>query len=299
MDLRNLTTFIQVAELGSFTRAAEKLGYSQPTVSLQIKQLEQEIGVQLFERIGHTVYLTDAGQDALAYAQNICQLSQEMVSGSYRHQKPAGNIRLAMADSLCIPLIIKGFSEFRQTYPKVTLHVVTAGTGDLLNLMDHNEVDMVFTLDNHVYNSAYEIASEKKVGVHFVASTNNPLAALENVTISDLISYPFLLTERGMSYRRLLDEHLARNSLEIHPVLEIGRTDLICRLVEDDMGISFLPDYVTDSSVEAKQIVRLPFFEFEVELWMQLLYRRDKWMSLPMQAAIRHFSNIMTLHSES
>ena len=74
MDFRNLITFIQVAELGSFTRAAEKLGYSQPTVSLQIKQLEKEIGVQLFERIGHTVSLTDAGRSALAYAQHICRL---------------------------------------------------------------------------------------------------------------------------------------------------------------------------------------------------------------------------------
>ena len=65
MDLRNLNTFIQTAELSSFTRAAEKLGYSQPTISFQIKQLEQELGVQLFERIGHTVSLTQKGREIL------------------------------------------------------------------------------------------------------------------------------------------------------------------------------------------------------------------------------------------
>jgi DNA-binding transcriptional LysR family regulator len=82
MDIRALNIFMEVAELGSFTKAGEKLGYSQPTISFQIKQLEKEIGVSLFDRIGHTISLTDAGRDALGYAQNICHLSQEMILGS-------------------------------------------------------------------------------------------------------------------------------------------------------------------------------------------------------------------------
>ena len=69
MDLQSLNIFVQVAELNSFTKAAEVLGYSQPTVSFQIKQLEKELGVQLFDRIGHTISLTDAGRAALGYAQ--------------------------------------------------------------------------------------------------------------------------------------------------------------------------------------------------------------------------------------
>ena len=78
MDLRGLQIFIEVAEQRSFTRAGELLGYSQPTVSFQIRQLEQEMGVPLFDRIGHTVSLTEAGAEALLYAQQICNLSQEM-----------------------------------------------------------------------------------------------------------------------------------------------------------------------------------------------------------------------------
>lgn len=294
MDFRNLSTFIQVAELGSFTRAAEKLGYSQPTVSLQIKQLEQEFGVQLFERIGHTVTLTDAGHGALAYAQQIWQLSQEMLAGSYSHQEPSGTIRLAMADSLCIPLVVEGFSRFRSLYPNLSLQIVTAGTGDLLRFIDRNEADLVCTLDTHVYNSAYVIACEKRVDVHFIASSIHPLAKQQTIAIPELIGQPFLLTERGMSYRRLMDESLARNSLEIRPVLEIGRTDMICELVAQDMGISFLPDFVTEDAVQSGSIVRLPVDDLKAEVWIQLLYRRDKWMSLPMQAAIRHLSKIIS-----
>ena len=113
MDLRSLNIFIEVAELGSFTRAGEKLGYSQPTISFQIKQLEKEMGVPLFDRIGHTVSLTDAGRDALSYAQEICHMSQEMVLGSAGRREASGVLRLGMADSLCAPLIAGDFGRFR------------------------------------------------------------------------------------------------------------------------------------------------------------------------------------------
>jgi len=292
MDLRNLRVFIEVAELNSFTRAGEKLGYSQPTVSFQIKQLEQELGVPLFDRIGHTVSLTDAGHRVLAYAQDICRLSQEMAQGANRQPEISGMVRLGMADSLCSPLIENGFAAFRAAYPGVALRIFTAGTGELFRLLDHNEVDMVCTLDNHIYNSDYVIASEEKVDVHFVAAAKHPLANHKHIHIQELLSCPFLLTEKGMSYRRLLDERLARDSMEIHPVLETGLADLICRLVEENMGISFLPDYVTEAAVQAGRVVRLPVDDFKVELWKQLLYRRDKWLSPQMQAMIGHLSGI-------
>lgn len=292
MDLRSLNAFIQVAELNSFTKAGEKLGYSQPTVSFQIKQLENELNIQLFERIGHTINLTHAGREILSYAQQICRMSQEMMQGATKEYEPKGVIHLAMADSLCTPMIIKEFSNFRKMYPKVSLNVKTAGTSDLFRLLDHNEVDIVCTLDNHIYSTSYIISNEEKIDVHFVCSTNNPLSKLSTVTIQDLLPQPFLLTEKGMSYRRLLDENLARNFIEIQPVLEIGNADLICKLVEDNMGISFLPDYVTKESVASGKIVRLSVKDFDVELWKQLLYHKDKWISLQMQAVLNYLSNI-------
>ena len=219
-----------VAELGSFTRAAENLGYSQPTISFQIKQLEQELGVQLFERIGHTVSLTDDGRDALDYAQRICRMTQEMTTAPYRRDLPEGVIRLAMADSLCAPLVEGGFADFRRRYPKVSLQVITAGTDEMFRLLDHNEADLVCTLDSHIYDANYVIANEEKIGVHFIASADHPLAG-RTLEISDIIAQPFILTEKGMSYKRLLEEKLASMSLEIHPVLQIGNADMICRLV--------------------------------------------------------------------
>ena len=292
MDLRALNIFIEVAELKSFTRAGEKLGYSQPTVSFQIKQLEKELGVPLFDRIGHTVNLTDAGRDALAYAQRICQLSQEMALGSDERREPTGVIRLGMADSLCTHLINREFVCFREAYPNVALHITTGGTGELFRLLDHNEVDMICTMDIQVFDTNYVIADEERVGVHVVASSENPLAGMDTVHIRDILNYPFMLTEKGMSYRRLLDEGLARQSLEIQPVLEMGGADLICKLVEQNIGLSLLPDYVTETAVREGKVVRLNVPDVQVEVWKQLVYRRDKWVSLPMKAMIRHLANI-------
>ena len=292
MDLRSLTIFIQVAELNSFTRAGEKLGYSQPTVSFQIKQLEQELGVQLFERFGHNVTLTDDGRSALAYAQQICRLSQEMARDAGRETPGQGVVRLAMADSLCTPLVLQGFAALRTAHPGVSLKVMTGDTDALFRLLDHNEADAVCTLDSHIYNTAYVIAAEERMGVHFVCHPAHPLAGQRRVKLADLLPHPFLLTERGMSYRRLLDEELSRRSQEIHPVLEMGSTGLLCRLAEQGAGVSFLPDYVTRPAVAEGRLVRLETEDFQVDVWKQILYHRDKWISRPMQAVLEQLGKI-------
>ncbi len=292
MDLRCLATFIQIAELGNFTRAADKLGYSQPTVSFQIKQLEQELGVKLFDRVGHTVSLTDDGRAALSYAQNICRMAQEMTLGASKNFEPAGTIRLAMADSLCAPLVLKKFAEFRKFYPQISIKITTAGTTDLFRLLDHNEVDIVCTLDAHIYNTTYVIRHEEKLGVHFICSPKHTLAQKKSLSVDELLTEPFLLTEKGMSYRHLLDSKLAKDSKEIHPIFECGRADLVCKLAEENAGIAFLPDYVTEEAVKNGTLIRLPVENFEIELWKQLLYHRDKWVSPQMKVVMDYLAQI-------
>ena len=293
MDLRNLTTFIQVAESGSFTKAAEKLGYAQPTISFQIKQLENELGAPLFERIGHNIMLTDRGHQVLRYAQTICRMTDEMINGSDNEENAVGTIRIAMADSLCTPLIEKGFALFREKHPGVSLKVSTAGTDVLYQLIDRNEADVVCTLDTHIFDTSYVIASEEKIGAHFVCSTENPLSKMATVTLNELCAFPFLLTEKGMSYRRLMDERLAEEKIEVSPILEISSADIISSLIEQNAGVSFLPDYVTENAVKGGKIVRLAVENFDINLWKQLLYHRDKWLSLPLKAVIDHLSGIL------
>lgn len=288
MDIKNLVTFIHVAELNSFTKAAKKLGYSQSTVSFQIRQLETELNSQLFERINHTIALTENGREVLKYAHQVSKLTQELEESMRDEKDVKGYVRLATAVSLCDSLLGERFPDFRKQYPGITLKIIAAGTEEMFRLLNHNEADAILTLDNHIYDAEYVIAREEKRRVRFVAAADSPLCGKERITVQELVHEPFILTEKGMSYRRMMDEKLAEMSLEIRPVLEIGSTSLICSLVEQGAGISFLPDYVTDREVEAGRIAYLSVEDFEIEIWKQLLYHRDKWVSPQMESVIQY-----------
>ena len=114
MELRNLVTFIHVAELGSFTRAAEQLGYSQSTVSFQIKQLEDELGCLLFERINHTITLTERGRDLVSYAHKIRSLTDELKENLAGEEELSGHIHIVTPDSVCEEMINSHYIDFHK-----------------------------------------------------------------------------------------------------------------------------------------------------------------------------------------
>ena len=205
-----------------------------------------------------------------------------------RKDEISGNIRLAMADSLCDAFFNEDFKEFRRRYPGIVLKIMTGGTEEMFRLMNQNEADAILTLDSHVYDMRYVIAREEEVGIHFVAGKDCPLIKKRMVSIEEIIRYPLVLTEKGMSYRRLMDEKLAEKSLEVRPVLELGSTRLISSLVEQNVGISFLPDYVTETKRNEGKLFCVNVKDFEIKLWKQLLYRRDKWVSLPLEAVLAY-----------
>ena len=285
MDMKNINTFIYTAELGSFTKAAELLGYSQSTVSFQIRQLEEELGTVLFERINRTVTLTDRGKEILRYAHRMKQLAGEMQEMVQPKQEVRGHLRIAMSDSLCEEIAEKLFVLLQRKYPEVTMKIVIAGTDEMFRLLNQNQVDFVYTLDRHIYHSDYVIVTESREAVHFVTGYQNRLSRKKQILLEDLICQPFILTEKEMSYRKLLSEYLASRSLEIQPVFEVGNTELICRMLEKNTSVvSLLPDYVTEKAVREKRLVRLDVKDFQLEIWKQLLYHRDKWISPQMQA---------------
>ena len=285
MDMKNINTFIYTAELGSFTKAAELLGYSQSTVSFQIRQLEEELGTVLFERINRTVTLTDRGKEILRYAHRMKQLAGEMQEMVQPKQEVRGHLRIAMSDSLCEEIAEKLFVLLQRKYPEVTMKIVIAGTDEMFRLLNQNQVDFVYTLDRHIYHSDYEIVTESQEAVHFVTGYQNSLNGKKQILLQELICQPFILTEKEMSYRRMLSEYLASCSLEIQPVFEVGNTELICRMLEKNASaISLLPDYVTEKAVQEKRLVRLDVKDFQLDIWKQLLYHRDKWISPQMQA---------------
>ncbi len=288
MELRNLITFIHVAELGSFTKAAQQLDYSQSTVSFQIKQLEDELGCLLFERINHTVSLTEKGHELVSYAHKIRLLTDEFKENLTGDQACHGHIHIVTPDSVCEDMILTNYIDFHKKYPLITLKFTTADTAEMVDMLDHNEVDVIITLDSHLYNRDYVIAKEQLLGTHFIASASSPLAKRKKIPLEEILKEPFLLTEYGQGYRRILDRELAKHSLAIYPVLEVGRTDIIISTVAQSNMISFLPDFITENMVNEGKLVYLDVDGIHIDIWKQLIYHKNKWMSKSLKSFIEY-----------
>lgn len=295
MELRNLITFTHVAELGSFTKAAELLDYSQSTVSFQIKQLEEELGCLLFERINHTITLTERGHELLSYAHQVRVLTDEFKESLTTDEELTGHIHIVTPDSVCDDIINRHYTDFHNRYPNISIKFTTADTLVMFDMLDHNEADIIITLDNHSYHKDYIIAKEEQLSMHFVTNSNSEFATTKGLSIKDIVNEPFILTEYGQGYRRVFDKELAKKSLEITPVLEIGRTDVITSTLTKSNMISYLPDFVTKPFIESGELCYLDICDMDIEIWKQLIYHKNKWLSKTLRIFIdyikkNHFS---------
>ena len=281
-----MITFIHVAELGSFTKAAEQLGYSQSTISFQIKQLEDELDCLLFERINHTITLTERGHELVSYAHQIRALTDEFKENLTKEQDCDGHIHIVTPDSVCEDMIYSHYIDFHKMYPSISIKFTTADTSVMFDMLDHNEADAIITLDSHSYRKDYIIAKEEPLSMHFVTSSKSKFSNQKGLMMKDIASEPFILTEYGQGYRRVFDKELAKKSLDITPVLEIGRTDIITKILSHGDMISYLPDFVTKSLIESGELCYLDVVDMNIEIWKQLIYHKNKWISKSLKAFI-------------
>ena len=292
MEIRNLISFVHVAELNSFTKAAEALGYSQSTISFQIKQLETELDCLLFERINHTITLTQRGEELLEYAQNISRLTEEFKQNTAPDKTIKGSVHVVSPDSICEEMLMSSYSKFNRLYPQINLRFTAADTLDMFEMLDKNEADIMLTLDNHIHRNDYVIAKEKHIDMHFVTNAKSPMLKHGELSIFNIVNEPFLLTEHGMGYRRVLDKELAKKSIEISPILEVGRTDIITSLLENGEGISYLPDFVTKEKVKDGKLAYLNITDIQTDIWEQLIYHKNKWVSNCLKAFIEFVTEV-------
>ena len=286
MEIRNLLSFIQVAELNSFTKAAAALGYSQSTVSFQIKQLEDELGCMLFERVNHTITLTERGMELLDFAHRISRMTDELSQSMSEDKVVSAHIHILVPDSVCEDMMLTNYMTFHREHPGISLKFTSLDTLEMFSKLDHNEADLMLTLDRHIYKRDYIIAKEEPVSMHFVTGAGSPYDLSRPVTLAELVTFPFLLTEKNAGYRRPLDAALEERSLEIVPILEMDRTDIITEMLAEGAGVSFLPDFVTERGVEEGRLVYINVPEIKLDIWKQLIYHKNKWLSRPLTSLI-------------
>lgn len=288
MEFREITTFLQVAQHQSFSKAARQLGYSQAAVTIQIKQLENELGVHLFDRIGKQISLTHQGQVFYQYAisiqKDLAQARQAVSDSSELN----GKLCLGTIESICASIFPELLSEYHRLYPEVTISIVTDSPDVLLERMNENAIDIVYLLDRRIYDNRWHKTLEIPEENIFVASPGHELAQADReLELDEVLQFPFLLTEKDASYRHMLEQYLAASDRSIRPFLEIGSTEFIIHMLLKNTGISFLPEFTIRREVEQKRLTALKVRGFQMQTWRQIFYHKDKWVTREMQEFLR------------
>lgn len=291
MEIRNLITFIRIAEVRNFSKTAEQLGYSQSAVTMQIKQLEAELQVQLFERIGKKAKLTQAGQRLLPYALDILSAAGKAESIAREPEQISGKLRIGTCESYVISVLPPVFMEMGERCPGVEISTHTAPVPDLIDMLRQNDIDILYFLDEKLYFPEWIKVMEQPENIYFVSSSSSPLARMKKIPISRLVEEPLYLTEKGISYRYAMEQTLAAAGYELHPRLEVGNTDVITRFLLKNKGISFLPEYVVKDDVAEGRLAILDTECPRIVMWSQLAYHRNKYVTPQMKLFLEFMQN--------
>ena len=277
---------MHIAELHSFSRTARQLGYSQSAVSSQIAQLEAELGAPLFDRVGKTVRLTDAGQTFLGYARTLLATAQQAQAALQPARQISGSLRIALADSVCSTFLPGLLKRYHALCPQVELVLCTATADGMLQMLGTNQIDLAYTLDQPLLQPNLVLAADVPEPVCFIAPSAHPLAGQEVVTLEELPRQEFLLTERGMSYRDALISALPPAALPSTLIWSWAALRCCARWWSRAW---VFPSCRSTSCVRrwpAGRLARLNVPDCTVEMHRQLFYHRDKWLTPQMKAFI-------------
>ena len=212
-----------------------------------------------------------------------------------------GTLRVGTVDSLCSNRMPYVLQEFRKHCPLVELVICTGTNEALYDMVQKNEVDLIYFLDRRQYRDEWIKVMEKEEKSYFVAAAGHPLTKMGDVTLTEILTQPLLLTEKGMSYRRSLEAAVALEGLELHPVLEMENTDILVKLVCNNAGVAYFPAFITEKQVQEGDLAVIPC-QIEVEsVWSQLVYHKDKLLTPQMKTfmdILQGMDFCLTLHGD-
>lgn len=294
MDIRQLVTFRMLARTLSFTRTATALNYVQSTVTAQIQALEAEMDVQLFDRLGKRVALTDAGQRLLDYAERILALAEEARQAVARHDEPAGTLTISAPESLCIYRLPAILSQFRAAYPQVRLLFRPISFADMRRHVSENQLDMAFVLDEPLRSTELAVEPLIEEPVLLIAPPDHPLAVRSSVLAAHLEGEAVVLTEAGCTYRTLFERALSAAGVYPTDLLEFSSVEAIKQCVMAGMGIGVLPAFVVSRELEQGRVVALNWDSGAAKIVTQMVWHRDKWLSPALCAFLQLAREMLT-----
>jgi len=278
MDLDQLHTFLEIVRLKSFSKAAQTCYRTQPAISAQVRQLEQELNTQLFERFGSRISLTTAGRIFCQYAEQILNLRRQAQDAiNELERSPRGELVIAANEATCIYVLPEVFSEYKRQFPNVQLLVERSYGSRIVEALLENVADFGIT-QLPVQERRIQVVKIHSDEIKVIVPEGHPLAGRRSVAAAELVDYPLLLPKYGTTRARLNEWlELVEDSLNVS--MELDSTEMVKRFVMAGLGISFL---AVSHFLDDLAAGRLCALSLEPEPMMRrlgLVYRKDKALS--------------------
>jgi DNA-binding transcriptional LysR family regulator len=281
--LRQFRVFEAVASRLSFTQAAKALHLSQPAVSMQVKLMEEQVGLPLFEKLGKQIYLTEAGQEIYHYSRAIGQLLSEAeevineLKGSHRGKL---TISVASTANYFVPTLL---GVFHERFPDVTVSLDVTNRETLLQQLEENIVDLV-VMGQPPEGADLEAGTFMENPLVIVAPPDHPLAKQKNIPMSRMEDEVFLTRERGSGTRSAIERFFNQHDVHLNTGMEIASNEAIKQSVQAGLGLGLLSRDTLDMELALKKLVILDVEDFPIVRYWYVMHRKGKRLTAVAQA---------------
>jgi len=292
INLHQLKLFHAVARSGSFSRAAAELSISQPSVSIQVGELERQLGVDLFEQAGKSIRLTEAGRTLDDYARQILALVEETrraideVKGMQR-----GRLRVGATPTPGTYVLPGLLGRFKERHPRLEIGLQIDGPRRIQEMVLRHELDLGVVAQRVTFPDLVKVpmATDEMVLVvspaHRFAAASS-LGAGPGVNLADLSGEPFILRERGSENRETVDDALHRAGVHITPVMELDGAEMVKQAVAANLGVSILSRCAIALEMTAGLLRIVPVRGLRIQRTFSIISHRDRRLHLVAQAFV-------------
>ncbi|HEX4488526.1 MAG TPA: LysR family transcriptional regulator [Terriglobales bacterium] len=278
MDFDQLETFLEVARLSSFSRAAEKRFRTQPAISSQIRSLEEEVGAKLLDRSGGKVSITAPGKLFQKFAEETIQARKAAISAIAETERiPRGEIVVGANEGTCLHILPEVFAEFKQQYPDVAVNISRADYAKILESVIDNSVDFG-VLSLPVTDVRLTVVLLHRDELVIIAPPTHPLAKLKSATIAEVAQYPLILPKSGHT-RDSLESLFHERKLKPRCAMELDSSELLKRFVAVNAGVGFISRSSVPEDVRAQVLTIIPIADAKIKRDLALVFRKDKALS--------------------
>jgi DNA-binding transcriptional LysR family regulator len=284
MEIRQLKTFRTVAHLLSFKQAAEYLHYAQSSISAQIQALEEELGVQLFDRLGRGILLTEAGNSLLNYAEKILDLANETRTEVSAAKEPKGSLTIKVPETFGVHRLPPVIKQFRSRFPKVRLNFTTCTHEGLQKDLRKGVTDLAFLLTESFQAADLEAEALGIETLILVTYPEHPLVKKSVVYTKDLKDETLLFSKVDCSYRRTVESAFKIERIRYDNTLEFNSVEAIKHCVMTGVGISVLPEITVAKDIFEGRLAPLSWNEGALEVAALMIWYKDRWISPTLNA---------------